>query len=233
MGCDFTIKPNRDNNTRMSRQKLLKIYEYFENWAGDYRFACRKGCASCCTQRVSLTTLEGELIADHIRSEQFELLDILTRLPANPFKQPTTNQFAASCLQQEDNEEEISPWDMTPCTFLQDGCCSIYHVRPFMCRSFGSKILCHLSGEAEVDPRFLTLNTVILQCIEHLDQGRPWGSMNTILSLIVESGESTTKHPDREYSLSRSIPGFLIPPEEIDAIQPRLQVLLKIINSEV
>lgn len=226
----FTLK--NDIQNEMSREKLLNIYELYKQWAGEFCFACRKGCATCCTQSVSLSTLEGTLIVDYIRSEKVDLLDILTRLPPSSFNPPTTNQFADACLQQEGKVEEITAWDMNPCVFLQNGCCSIYPVRSFMCRSFGSRISCHLTGEAEVDPLYLTLNTVILQCIEHLDQGKPWGNLNTILSLMTLSDETTTSQPDRKYRLSRSIPGFLIPPEEIDAIQPMVRKLLKILHLE-
>lgn len=214
----------------MARKKLLKIYDLYETWACEYSFACRKGCASCCTQSVSITTLEGELITDYIKSQKRELLPPPGRLAENYLNQQTTNQFAAACLRREYQEDNAPRWNMTPCIFLRDNCCTIYPVRSFMCRSFGSKVPCDINGEAEVDPAFLTLNTVILQCIEHLDRGRPWGNMNGILSLAENSTRGEHCPTKGEYELSRPIPGFLIPPEEIDALHAKLEILLKIIT---
>ena len=213
----------------MPQQNLRSIYELYPTWAKKFDFACRKGCSTCCTQSVSMTMLEGELIHDYIRSEKPELLATLKNLPANSLNPVTTNQFAAACLREEEAEEEVDSWNMTPCVFLQDNCCSIYPVRSFMCRSFGSRVSCDRKGEAEIEPLFLTLNTIILQCIEHLDQGRPWGNMNTILQMV-EDKNSGKPVKQINFRIAEPLPGFLIPPDEADTIQDPLQTLLKIIN---
>jgi Fe-S-cluster containining protein len=173
--------------TTASHKALLKIYDLYRKWAGEFDFACEKGCATCCTQSVTMTTLEGELIYAFIRNARPELLPVLNSLPENSrTPSTTTNRFALACLQGKDIDEENSFWNLSPCVFLKESCCSIYPVRSFMCRSFGSRVKCQDSGTAEIEPLFMTLNTVIMQCIEHLDQGRPWGNMNTILRLLAE-----------------------------------------------
>lgn len=215
----------------MSRQALLQIYKLFSLWAEDFDFACQKGCSTCCTQSVSMTTLEGELIYDFIINEKPELVQPLDDLPTSSLNPKTTNQFAAACLQEKDQEDDVEAWNLTPCFFLQDECCAIYPVRSFMCRSLGSSIPCDKGGEAEMDPLFLTLNTVILQSIEHLDQGRPWGNMYTILKMIRDSSPEEGNGWSSNVRISEPIPGFLIPPEEAEQIQNQLQTLLKIIRA--
>lgn len=216
-----------------SRNTLSAIYALYEQWAGAFAFACRKGCATCCTQSVTMTTLEGELIHEYLTRQRPDLLPRLATLPADsPAPWATTNQFAAACLRGEDIEEAPACWDLTPCVFLQDGSCTIYPVRSFMCRGFGSRIRCDEQGEAEVEPLFLTLNTVIMQCIEHLDQGRPWGNLNTILRRIA-ADKKGKEGKDRTTGLvAQPIPGFLLLPEEETALREKVQALLRLLNRE-
>jgi Fe-S-cluster containining protein len=214
-----------------SRNTLSAIFALYEKWAGEFVFACRKGCATCCTQSVTMTTLEGELIYEYLTRRRPDLLPRLATLPDNSLvPRATTNQFADACLRGEDIAEDTGGWDLTPCVFLQDENCTIYPVRSFMCRSFGSRIRCDEQGEAEVEPLFLTLNTVIMQCIEHLDQGRLWGNMNTVLRRI-EAGKKGVETMDHATGLvAQPIPGFLFLPEEEAALQGKLQTLLRLLN---
>jgi len=211
------------------RESLLLIYALYDRWAGEFDFACRKGCATCCTRSVIMTTLEGELMDDRL-SAQPDLLPLLETGPGNGHAPATTtNQFAAACLRGEYADEAEPAWDLAPCLFLRDNCCALYPVRPFMCRSFGSRVRCDRSGAAEVEPFLLTLNTVILQCIEHLDRGRPWGNMYGVLRSI---GNRRRKIADKETSgllIAEPIPGFLIPPDEADRIQGCLRLLLDLL----
>lgn len=214
-------------STRMD--SLQTIYDHYDEWAEAFDFACRKGCATCCTQSVTMTTLEGELIKDFIQKEKPELLAVLDQLPENsPVPPTTTNRFARACLKGCESSEEDSPWDFTPCLFLRDNNCSIYPVRSFMCRSFGSKIRCDISGCAEVDPLLMTLNTIIMQCIEHLDQGRPWGNMNTILRFL--NSDDDAGEENHQTLKAESMPGFLMTPDEEYRLKKQLQILLDIVR---
>lgn len=177
-----------------------------------------------------MTMLEGELIHDYIISEKPELLDMLRKLPPSALNQETTNQFAAACLREEESVEDVDTWDMSPCVFLRENCCTIYPVRSFMCRSFGSRVPCDKTGEAEIEPLFLTLNTIILQCIEHLDQGRPWGNMNTILTLVEKEKSGKPIVQEMNYRIAEPIPGFLITEDEAASLQNQMQTLLNIIK---
>lgn len=209
-----------------AHDKLLRIYELYAAWAGDFDFACTEGCSTCCTRSVTMTTLEGEAVLDFIRVRKPELLALLDALPESTSDPDmTTNRFAAACLRGEEIEDTEN-WDFAPCFFLENNRCTIYPVRPFMCRSFGSRERCDLSGAANVAPLFLTVNTVVMQCIEHLDRGRPWGNMETILRYL-----ATDRKPENQV-VAEPIPGWLIPPGEEDLIRPRLAVLLRVLNGK-
>lgn len=217
-------------STKNGKQlKLLSIYDHFEKWSESFDFACNKGCATCCTQSVTMTTLEGELIYQYLTDNKPELISLLESLPENlPTPSITTNQLARACLQKKDIDEENTHWNLAPCLFLQNDHCAIYPVRSFMCRSFGSQIKCCESGSAEIDQLFLTLNIIIMQCIEHLDQGRPWGNLITILRSLSPVGDHTKK----QTLLAEPIPGFHILPEEADHLHQQIKTLLSIIKGD-
>jgi Fe-S-cluster containining protein len=213
------------------QQALEKIYRLYGEWTGEFTFACAKGCATCCTQSVTMTTLEGELLYSHILAQRPELLARLEEIPLSTSAPAmTTNQFAAACLKGEEADEDRAFWNLAPCIFLEGSVCTVYAARPFMCRSFASAVRCDSSGAAEIDRLFLSMNTVVMQCIEHLDQGRPWGNMNTILALIVDSRGDT---PDtcHRHLFAEPIPGFLLLPEELKVLQDHIRILLGIIRS--
>lgn len=212
------------------QKNLLTIYKLFDLWAKEFSFACQPGCSACCTQSVTMTRLEGELIVDYMTSVKPELLKTVKNLPNSDFAPPTTNQFAAACLNEEMLEEPGDTWNMAPCLFLENDRCQIYSVRPFICRSLGSNTPCKQTGQAEMDPLFLTMNTVILQCIEHLDQGRPWGNLHTILKMVKNlTGQDDPQN--NKIRISQPIPGFLIPPEEMELVNDKLKTLLHIVNT--
>lgn len=206
---------------------LLQIYKLFDTWANDFMFACEKGCSDCCTRSVTMTTLEGELILGYIRKHP-ALLSLAEQLPGDsPAPAMTTNRFALACMRGEDIAEESQPRDFSPCMFLRNNCCLIYPVRSFMCRSFGSRNKCSDSGCAEVEPLYLTLTTVIMQCIEHLDRGRPWGNMNTVLRILTKTANN--EEEDR-VPRAEPLPGFLIPSDEEEGLRTRVHVLLEIVR---
>ena len=73
--------------------------------------ACKKGCSACCNQRVMLSQSEADAIGHSIKKPAVQL--------SPKYKIPDQNEFGSE----------------TPCTFLSDGACTIYDVRPFMCRN--------------------------------------------------------------------------------------------------
>jgi hypothetical protein len=104
--------------------------------------------------------------------------------------------------------------------FLADTICTIYEVRPFGCRSFGSQKKCAADSPAAVAPLHMTVNTVFLQIIEHLNSdGGLWGNMAEILK--VQTGQTAAKQVTR----ARSLPGFLIEPSEEEPVNRLLSKL--------
>jgi len=204
----------------IQRLLLSTLYDTFAQWADTFAFACRKGCATCCTRSVTMTSLEGDGIMAFLAEA-----DRLSELAASAFQptaprtaQCTTNAFVAAHLRGE-SVEEAESWDLRPCPFLKDESCSIYPVRPFGCRLFASQDPCAASGVADMPPGYLAGATALLQYIEHLDNGGRWGTMVELLAEL-NAGHDGYGEP------TAPIPGFLIAPDELALVEPLLQVLL-------
>jgi len=45
---------------------LDRIYKIYDSFADGLELACQKYCSTCCTRNVTMTTLEGYKIADHL-----------------------------------------------------------------------------------------------------------------------------------------------------------------------
>ena len=201
---------------------VTDIYKIFAGEVASIDFACGPGCATCCTRSVSLTTGEGRLVLDYLREQGRDL-------PPLPFDaQPlhpglTTNALAAIYLAGREPEEgNESPWLFEPCFFLRKGFCTIYEVRPFACRSFGSTVACNKTGEALAPDWFVTLTIVINQILEELDRGGSWGNLADILTFL--AGQATSDyHASGRLLINQPVPGFLVVPEE----RERLALILE------
>src|SRR5262249_53175458 len=105
--------------------------------------ACRAGCNACCEQLVMIYAAEAELIADWLRApERAEILrNFLAAYPswieglgvsraegiAGTEARDAAGQFAAC----------VAHWRRhVMCAFNRDGLCTIYPVRPVLCRSY-------------------------------------------------------------------------------------------------
>ena len=208
----------------IQRLLLATLYDAFAQWANTFAFACRKGCATCCTRSVTMTSLEGDGIMAFLAEEER-----LSELAAPAFQstasgrgrtgQCTTNTFVAAHLLG-DSVEEAESWDLRPCPFLKEESCSIYPVRPFGCRLFASQDPCAASGVAEMPPGYLSGATALLQYIEHLDGGGRWSTMVELLAAL------NTEQADGYGEPTAPIPGFLIAPDELALVEPLIQELL-------
>jgi len=204
----------------IQRLLLATLYDAFAQWADTFAFACRKGCATCCTRSVTMTSLEGEEILAFLAEagRLSELTASAFQPAAKRMAQCTTNAFVAAHLKGE-SVEEAEDWDLRPCPFLQEESCSIYPARPFGCRLFASQDPCAASGVADMPPGYLAGATALLQYIEHLDNGGRWGTMVELLAEL-NAGHDGYGEP------SAPIPGFLIAPDELALVEPLLQGLL-------
>lgn len=208
----------------LDRQGILlqAIYDAFERWSRRVAFACHKGCATCCTQSVTMTTLEGRMIHTHLveqgRGAEISGPDFHPS-SHNPARL-TTNGFVAAHLRGESVEEPVG-WDLRPCPFLADNSCTVYPVRPFGCRLFASLAPCAESGAADMPPGYLTASTILLQCIEHLDENGRWGTLVEILGGLAGEGADGFGEP------TAPIPGFLMTPEERSVVAPLIDDLFQ------
>lgn len=93
-----------------ARPKLRKIYALVDKLvdAAAPFVACKSGCSACCHMNVNITEVEAQLIEEQTGRRYKRL--------ATPVRHP------------------VDKFTGVPCPFLADGACSIYSVRPFMCR---------------------------------------------------------------------------------------------------
>jgi len=82
------------------------------------QIACRRGCAKCCMQRFSIFSIEAEPIRTYLQQLSISKPKLRDRI-----------------RRQADSDEH-----QESCAFLVDGSCSIYTVRPMICRSHGLPI---------------------------------------------------------------------------------------------
>jgi Fe-S-cluster containining protein len=216
---------------------LARVYDLYDRFSAQFIFACVRGCCACCTQNVTITSLEGYRIVQHlVSSERTDLFQRLQPTAALERFQPTltTNQLAALCLKRQDPPEENIDWPAAPCPFLSDKECLIYSERPFGCRCFSSTEKCNLTAHAEVDPFLLTANMLFMQFIEDIDHGGQFGNLTDVLLGL--KGEVHRRQYEIDPNLNRStglcvnrrIPGLLIPSEHQTRIRPLLDQLKEI-----
>jgi len=206
------------------KQLLQTIYNVYAGWIQRFPLKCRMGCSACCTQSVTISSLEGLAILEFIEknnrnnrlSEKLALAE-----PVKGMAPLTMNQFAEACLKQRETEEDSAgSWNFSPCVFLEDDICTIYPVRPFGCRSFGSLELCADTGAAQMAPIHITVNTVFTQLIEHLSSdGGYWSNMANILKIVLGDKD---RADSKNLPAARTIPGFLLEPHEVGAVRALL-----------
>jgi len=221
----------------LKEKVLLGIYKEFESWV-DEELICKKGCASCCTQNVSITAVEGELIHRYIREQgrEEEFAGKLQKKGTTRRPEITTNGFAASCLDGKDIEPD-SYGSHEVCPFLEEDCCSIYEVRPFSCRCFASTTKCAPGVPALIGEQYLSASTAVMQIIEHLGQGEFLGNMLDVLLALCGIQENRKYFELLPASLSDQglanvvkalpLPGFLLLEEEMEKISPLIEAIFE------
>lgn len=123
---------------KIERQKRINL-----------KIDCKIGCSFCCYSRVSLTPVEAVLISDFIKQNySLKKTDALLKRATNNLR----------LIHGKSEEERIHLWGKTPCIFLHEETCSIYNVRPIICRAWHSlsadqcSVAFHTSDkDAEID----------------------------------------------------------------------------------
>lgn len=220
----------------MREQILQEIYKQFETWSKGKADACGVGCVSCCTQNVTVTATEAELIHKWILKEGKTewLADKLASQRNSEKPKMTTNDFAKACLE----GKEVDPGqadNLTPCPFLERGCCQIYEVRPYSCRAFISAKRCSSTQPAIMTEQYAAATTAVSQIIEHLGQKEYWGNLFDVLTAMTDISaykESSAKlSPEhimecRMRTLTaKPLVGFLLTEEDMAEAEPILQAI--------
>ena len=215
---------------------LDQIYQIYDNFVSELELACRKHCAHCCTTGVTVTTVEGYKIVKKLESEgDIQWIEKIEQASKQPHLQLkiTTNQLANMCAEGIEPPVEENPgWD--PCPFLTDDLCPLYAARAFGCRCLVSRQDCGKEGVADIDDFVLSVNTVFLQTIEHLDMGGCTGNLLDVLAVMA------TKLNQQAYAdgklrcqaagliANQPLKILMIPPEHLTKMESILQSLRNI-----
>lgn len=216
---------------------LDHIYKVYDQFAATLDLACKKYCAHCCTADVTLTTLEGYQIVDQLISKrESKTITAIQSATAGERFQPqmTTNQLADLCIAEIEPPAEEKPLKSHPCPFIIDNQCPLYSVRPFGCRCLVSRHDCGENGYAEIDDFVLSVNTVFLQTIEHVDTR---GCTGNIIDVLITMSSEENRQAYKENRLdcgavglipNRPLKVLMVPPEHRERIQPILEKLQQI-----
>ncbi len=223
-----------DINARCNQ--LKSIYAIHDAFTSDVDRACGKHCAACCTCNVTGTTLEAWVIYDHLASGSKRPDDFLEKMsriaPPGRFQpRATINELVAMCVGAEEPPEECNDPSAGACPLIEGDICTIYTVRPFGCRAMLSTVDCTRRGEAQMPPLVLSVNNVVMQCIEALD--RPGASGNMIDILLFLAGSENRKaylglkrdQWAQPLRANQPFPVLMIPPEHRRPLQPLLKAL--------
>ena len=216
---------------------LDQIYSIYEEFANTLELACIKHCSFCCTTNVLLTTLEGYKIIDAIISNgKFDVIKNIKTAPSTAIYRPelTTNQIAKMCADGRQLPEEDRPGKWEECFFLMENACPIYQLRPFGCRCLVSRHNCGEKGYAEVDDFVISVNTVILQMIEHTDVQGCTGNLADVLGVLSsEDNQAAYRRNALTCQKVGLIPNhplnvLMIPPQHRTRMEPILRKLRQI-----
>ena len=215
---------------------LEKIYEIYTEFTSSIDLACKKYCDHCCTTGVILTTVEGYKIFKTLQSAgNPQWIDAIRQAAARERFQPkiTTNQLANLCAEGiEPPAEKNTEWKK--CPFLIHHECPVYSVRPFGCRCLVSRNDCGKNGYADMDDFVLSVNTMFLQAIEHLDDGGCSGNLIDVLG-VMASEKNRLAYENNKLKCSTTglianqpLKVLMIPPEHRAKIEPILKSLRQI-----
>lgn len=151
---------------------------------------CKKGCCYCCCKPGVLTSIPELLrILDHVRATFGE--DAISQLSERG------RRYAAQIEGRSFND----PVDQSvPCPLLVDGCCSVYEVRPLVCRGYNSTNVdacrtAHGDRTARV-PIFAVLKDVTdgatvgaAQCLEAAGFNDSLVDLGSALNIALSSGD--------------------------------------------
>ncbi len=216
---------------------LDRIYSVYDEFCDTLDLACKKYCAHCCTTNVTLTTLEGYKIVDHLMAAgKLDINQALKQGAATSRYRPqvSTNRLAELYAAEAKVPQEEMAVDWEGCSLLAENVCTIYDLRPFGCRCFVSRRNCAETGYADIDAFTVSVNTVFLQTIEHLDADGCSGNLIDVLqAMAIEDNRrayetNRLKCETKGLIVNWSLKVLMIPPEHHTKMEPVLQKLRQI-----
>lgn len=212
----------KDHSLDKKFRLLETIYRFCDEIARPFRpWACEPGCSACCTSMVILTTLEAAHLWEKFPTLLKERAGLSVEELSLPPLRITTNEHASLCLARKDFEEDAAPVaNQRPCALLESRRCLCYEARPLMCRMMFSSVRCDETGEAEIPPRLLSLNTVCLQLVEDLDAAGWSGYLGCVLPHFCDADfieaykAGSAKADDIRLRRNHPNPGLIVPPED-------------------
>jgi len=213
---------------------LDRIYAVYDEFIRTQENACKMHCHQCCTTHVTLTTLEATKICETLPpGEREKLFRRVCEASGLKRFQPavTTNALAELCAADEDLPAENEASANAKCPLLTEDLCSIYASRPFNCRCFISRTPCAETGCADVEEFVLSVNTVFLQTVEHVDADGCSGNLLDVLGVLaIEAtrrayAEGTLHCTGNGLIANRPMQVLMLPPEHRERIEPILSQL--------
>jgi len=238
-GCQARVKPLETGRKPTvdweSRLRVLdELYRIFDGFINTRATACRRGCDSCCTSDVTLTTLEGlRLIQELEAAGDADWASRLQRFRSEQAFRPqlTVNQMAALCAADEPLPAETRAPGGGGCPLLQERACLAYNARPFACRCMVSRTVCRPDGQADMDELVVTVSNVFMQTIEHLDASGCSGNLADVLPLLADAdsrrayrfGRLDCERHDLLHNHPMTV--LMIPPAHRSQVHPLLKAI--------
>jgi hypothetical protein len=196
----------------------------YDELAGTLETACRPGCSRCCTDRVTVTTLEVAALLESLPAAQTERL-LRSAGARSSGTVLTTNALAELCAEGRE-PPEADEGTAGVCPLLDSDLCPVYALRPFNCRCFVSRTPCAGQGFAEVDEATVAVDTLFLQTIEHLDARGCSGYLPDVVAVLADPERSRAYREgalgctDCGLAPNRPLRVLMVPPEHRSRISP-------------
>ena len=209
--------------------RLGQLYDLYDAFMAKEDLVCHKGCATCCTCNVTITSLELDYIKAILGpGNTGSFMELVGKNLAEKRFQPKTtiNGFARLCMEGSEIPEEENDPAWGSCPLLLNNTCTIYPARPFGCRSLVSKEDCSRVGMATLPPLVLTVNNIFMQYIEQMDCNGISGNLSDMILAASPLSQSTGI-----VTISNQVAsGLMVPPEHRERVAPMLQDMARICN---
>jgi hypothetical protein len=220
------------NHTETRLAVLDRLYQLHRELTRTMDHCCQRECNVCCTCNVTLTTLEGEYLLrslEKIGSTGPQASPWVTSPDSRYRPRLTINALAACCARGEEPPHEENDPQWGTCLLLAEGLCTIYAARPFVCRAMLSRVPCHQTGTAEIEPLAMTINHLLAQYIEHIDAYGYTGNLVDIMHWLQIPNNRTvytlgrrTAVPAEGLLANQPATVLMIPPEHRRQVEPIL-----------